>query len=113
MKPFARKYPRVKIDLEVNQVVGGMAIGSRLLNISAGGALLADPLVPVWGEPLIVIEIKIPDRPQIINAKGRIVRDVESEGQHQVAIEFIEIDKDDQTTLADFIEQRRRARTGA
>lgn len=104
---YTRKFPRVRLDIPVTQVAEHGPMEVVLVNVSASGALLVDPLIPVFGDARIRLVIRLPGYDDEVEASGVVVRDQEENGRRMVGVEFDEISAEDRALLVEFVKDRR------
>ena len=104
---YTRRHPRARLDIPITQLAEHGPIEISLADISASGALLVDPLVPVFGEARVHVRIRLPGQTEEIEASGLVVRDVEEEGVRLVGIEFDVIANRARELIVDFVKDRR------
>lgn len=97
-----RKSPRAEVNGDVILSVGEAKADYKLVNLSAGGALLAGkgPEIRIGRAARIIMHL---EDGSVVGVDGRVVRQVSSEEGSGVAVAFIDLDPDTEGKLHDVV----------
>jgi hypothetical protein len=106
---LVRQHERATLDLYVNKIIGDEPHLARVKDISVGGLYLYKLLEPELETGQVGLELKLPDRDEVIWAIGEIVREESSTLADGVAVRFVRIAETDRELIREYVEARRHA----
>ncbi len=104
-----RRHDRADLDLYINKIIGDEPHLCRVRDISVSGVFLYKLLEPNLEAGPIGLELKLPNRDEVIWAVGEVVREEAHQASDGVAIRFVRIAETDRESIREYVEARRHA----